>query len=147
MLSHVRTSSDREILLDGTWKSGCASDLGRNLSEVFVFSDMTLVIDIEVYEDAECSRVIGTERIAIEFAIGDPISLNFDGRSVIANRISGTQTVKSKGRRSSFKQTFFVDDQGEHAKLYHARFPEDGGSLSSDGYPTDLIAVAIVKVQ
>lgn len=141
----VSTSSGSRISLDGVWESGCAFDQGRYLSETFSFSANSLVIDIRMFEGKNCQEISGTDQVSIEFTVEESFEVFFEERRRMANKVTGTQTVRSKGKSARFKQTFFIDDQGGELKFYHGRFQDDGGTETSDGFPTQIIPVAMTR--
>ena len=140
------TASGVSINPDGLWESGCATDLGMNLSEIFTFSGETLIIDIQFFEDDQCSNLEGTEKVTISYMAGETFQAMLNGQSVLTNKISGIATNQSDNVSYTFRQSFYIDDSGTMLKLYHGRFGDDGGELTDDGYPMELIAIPFHKI-
>ena len=142
------TASGVSFNPDGLWESGCATDtdLGLNLSEILTFSGETLIIDIQFFEDGQCGNLVGTEKVTISYTVGETFQARLNGQSVLTNKISGTATNQSDNESYSFRQAFYIDDSGTTLKLYHGRFGDDGGELTDDGYPMELIAIPFHKI-
>jgi hypothetical protein len=115
------------------------------LSETFSFSGDSLVIDIRMFQDENCQEIIGTDQVSIEFTVEGTFELFVEERQGIANKVTGTQTIRSKGKSTRFKQTFFIDDQAGELRFYHGRFQDDGGTETSDGFPAQIIPVAMTR--
>ncbi len=139
------TASGVSINPDGLWESGCGTDLGMNLSEIFTFSGETLIIDIKFFEDDQCGNLAGTEKITISFTAGETFQARLNGQSVLANKVSGIETTQSNNQSDNFRQTFYIDDSGTILKLYHGRFGDDGGEQTEDGFPLELIPFPFYK--
>ncbi len=132
-----------ELLLDGTWESGCAEDRGRFGSEIFRFTDNSLTIEIKFYSENTCTTLSGEMNVDIEFEVNGTINATLNGETVRANKISGIQRIN--GQEESFRQSIFVEELADGIQFYHARFEEDGGS-TFEGYPTDIIPIPFMKV-
>lgn len=141
----VKTSNGNTISLNGQWTSGCVTDMGNHLDEVFTFEENNLVIDISIFKDENCIELLAKEKVTIKFYVEGTIEAQLSGESVIANRITGTQTMQSSGVTKEFKQIFYINDDN-NIYLHHARFQGDGGKQSSDGFPIELIPIKIVKL-
>ena len=138
------TATGVVMTLDGRWSATCVEDLGMNLSETLTFDGESIVVDILLYQDVDCATQVGSDRVDITFEAGGTIEVQLDGSAVTANKISGL-AVDSDGDSESFRQIIYVDDRDGELKLYHGRFDSDGGGLTADGYPSELIPIAIVK--
>ncbi|WP_420577570.1 hypothetical protein [Ekhidna sp.] len=145
LIVDVTTSNGNIISLNGQWTSGCVTDMGNHLDEVFSFEDNNLLIDISIFKEENCSELAAKEKITIQFYVVGTIKAQLNGESVIANKIEGTQTMQSSGVTKEFKQIFYVNDSDGALILHHARFQNDGGAQSSDGFPIELIPIDIVK--
>jgi len=139
------TASGVSINPDGLWESGCATDLEINLTEILTFSGETIIIDIQFFEDDQCDNLAGTEKVTISYMAGETFQARLNGQSVLTNKVSGIATNQSDNESYNFRQSFYIDDSGTILKLYHGRFGSDGGELTEDGYPLELIAVAFQK--
>ena len=140
------TASGVSFNPDGLWESGCVTDLGINLTEILTFSGETLIIDIQFFEDGQCGNLARTEKVTISYTVGETFLARLNGQSVLTNKISGKATNQSDNESYSFRQAFYIDDSGTLLKLYHGRFGDDGGELTDDGYPLELIAIPIHKI-
>ena len=146
--STVITSTGNMLELSGTWLSSCVQDNGITLNESFEFNANSLTIAIDFYEsmiDGVCTNPEGSEVVKIDYTVGTTFQALLNGAAVVANRISGNQTLSSTGQTTPFKQAFFIDDSGTETILYHARFQDDGGATTSDGFPSEIIPIGIVR--
>ncbi|WP_422359731.1 hypothetical protein [Reichenbachiella sp.] len=141
----VLTSSGNEISMDGIWRSNCIDFTDFRLNETFDFDGKGLIITIHQYTGETCENSDATETVTIIFQTLETIIAQLNGSAVVANKVKGTQTSSSDNKSSEFKQTFYVDDASGVNVLYHGIFGDDGGKLSSDGYPVQLHPFAIVK--
>lgn len=137
------SNQGNNISLDGAWHTGCVVDNGNILSEIFTFTENNLLIDIRLYNDPSCVSFIGEMSIEIEFIVDGTITVDFNNESVLANKISGIQRINNQ--EESFKQSIYAVESSGQFQLYHARFPEDGGAISGDGYPTQLVAIPFFR--
>lgn len=141
----VLSSSGNEISMDGIWRSECLDFSEFRLKESFGFKDENLVITIHQYSGQSCEDPDATEIVTITFQTLETIEAKLSGTTVVANKVKGTQTTSSDNKSSEFKQTFYVDDASGNNVLYHGVFGDDGGKLSSDGYPLELHPFAIMQ--
>ena len=88
-LLHLTTSTGQLIDPSGQWESGCVNDLDTNISEVLTFSNESIEVDIEVFQEATCDNVIGTNNVSITYRIDGTIQAKLDGTSVLANKNIG----------------------------------------------------------
>lgn len=143
--STILTSSGNEIAMDGIWHSNCIDFTNFRLNESFDFDEGDLVITIHQYTGQTCENPDATEKVTITFQTLETIEAKLNGNTVLANKVKGTQTSSSDNKSSDFKQTFYVDDASGVNILYHGVFSDDGGILSSDGYPLELHPFAITQ--
>lgn len=136
------TSSNKKIDISGVWESGCVNDNQNFLEERFVFNKNQFSIYINGYSDSECKNIAFTDEVIVDFSTNGTIEANLLDAKVIANKISGTQLVTSSQEKSSFKQTIYINDEAS-LFFHHSRFESDGGDVSGDGFPFDLIPIKI----
>jgi len=86
-----------------------------------------------------------TEVLTMTFQIGETYQVELAGKIVLANKITGTAISNKTNVPDSFKQAFHVDDASTPLLLYHGVFGDDGGQLTTDGYPLNLHQIAITK--
>ena len=146
LLSTTLTSvSGNVINMKGIWTSGCV--LANNnmiLNESLTFEEGNLVIEINGYDNMSCTgATIFNETITITFNSPGTNTVLLDGVEVVANKIDGTATYQD-GTVEVFKQLFYVDDSGD-TFMFHALFGNDGGKVDVEGYPIELIPIAITK--
>lgn len=141
----VLTSSGKEISMDGIWQSDCIDFADFRLSEDFDFRGEQLLITIRQYNAETCENADATETVTITFQVLDLVEATLNGSVVTGNRVLGTQQSSNDREPSTFKQTFFIDDSDGTSILYHGVFEDDGGAISSDGYPLDLHPFAITQ--
>jgi len=141
----VLTKLGSEISMDGNWQSECLDFIEFRLEESFDFKGSNLVININRFEDGTCTGAMNIETVTIEFQVYGTIDATLNGKIVIGNKISGTETSSTNNISESFRQTFYIDDSVDPILLYHGIFGDDGGAISSDGYPIELHPFAIAK--
>lgn len=141
----VLTSSGNEISMDGIWKSSCLDFTNFRLNENFNFDGENLIITIHQYSAETCENPDATEIVTITFQTLETIDVKLEGKVVTGTQIKGTQVSSKDGKSSTFKQTFYVDDSSGKNILYHGVFEDDGGEVSTDGYPLELHPFAIVQ--
>lgn len=141
----VLTSSGNEIAMDGIWRSDCIDFTDFRLKESFDFDSEDLVITIHQYTGEACESPDDTETVTITFQTLGTIEAKLNGTTVVANKVKGTQSSNRNKQSSEFKQTFYIDDASDTNTLYHGIFGDDGGTLSSDGHPTELHPFAITQ--
>ncbi len=141
----VMTNSGNEIAMDGIWNSDCIDFTEFRLKESFDFDGENLVITINQYSGETCENPDQIETVTITFQTAGTLEAMLNGSTVIGNKVSGTQQSSSNANKSAFKQTFYVDDASGKSILYHGIFADDGGAVSSDGYPIELHPFAIVR--
>lgn len=143
--TNVTTSNGSVISLDGMWTSDCIDFTEYRLSEDFDFDGDQLMITIYQSNGETCDNPDQTQTVDITFHVLGTIEATLDGSVVLGNKIAGTQKSSSKAEASDFKQTFYILEQSGERALYHGIFGDDGGELSSDGYPIELHPFAIVQ--
>ncbi|MEO9967978.1 MAG: hypothetical protein ABJF11_19455 [Reichenbachiella sp.] len=141
----VITGAGNEISMDGIWESECLDFTDFRLREDFDFDGDNLVITIDRSSAETCDQIDDTEKVTITFRVVGTIEVQLDGATVLANKISGTQKSDGDGSSSEFKQSFYIDESDDTLILYHGVFEDDGGMVSSDGYPLELHPFAISK--
>ncbi|MTI37887.1 hypothetical protein [Fulvivirga lutimaris] len=142
----VTTSSGNTISLDGKWLSGCVTDMGANIDETFIFEGNELIIVLSFFQESSCTELAGSEKVTIEFEIDGTFEALLNEVPVIANKMIGTQTTLSSGITKEFKQSLYINDDNGGIFFHHARFQDDGGEQTSDGFPLELIPLKIVKL-
>ncbi len=142
----LTTLSGAEISMDGVWLSGCvAANNGMILSESLTFSDENLQIDIQGFDNSDCNgTAVFNETIIISFNSPGTTRILFEDEEVTVNQIDGTATY-ADGRVENFKQVFLVNDTDGNTFMYHAKFENDGGSVDANGYPVEIIPIALTK--
>lgn len=138
--SLLTTNIGNQISLDGNWGTGCVVDNGNILFERFSFSENTFEIFAEFYSDSSCTQSVGNITINIEFEVDGTHNIVFNGQEVTANKISGTQRIGHEEKQ--FKQSIYIIETTNEISFYHARFPDDGGTVSSDGYPNEIVPIS-----
>lgn len=141
--TRVTTSKGSVISMDGIWQSDCIDFTDYRLAEDFDFDGDQLTISIYQSNGENCDSPDQTQTVDITFQVLGTIEAMLDGSTVMANKISGTQKSSSDTEASDFKQTFYILEQGDERALYHGIFGDDGGALSSDGFPVELHPFAI----
>lgn len=141
----VLTSSGNEIAMDGVWQSDCIDFTNFRLKEDFDFNGENLVITIHQYEAETCDNADATETVTITFQVLGTVEATLNGSTVVGNKVSGTQKSSTDTESSTFKQTFYINDDGGTNQLYHGIFEDDGGAVSSDGFPLELHPFAIAQ--
>ena len=138
--------SGNVINMNGIWTSGCV--LANNnmiLNESLAFEEESLVIEINGYDDMSCTgTMIFNETITITYSSPGTTTVHLNGTEVNANKIDGTASYLD-GRVEFFKQLFYVDDRADDTFMFHALFGNDGGKVDVEGYPIELIPIAITK--
>ena len=143
---NIISSLGNSINLNGIWKSNCAVAAGLNVKETFDFNNNSLLITIDIYNNGDCGGTpVQTQKIEIDFQSFGEIEALINGKTVRANKIAGKSKELSNGKTEDFKQTFYILEENNAFSLYHGVFSDDGGRLSSDGFPLDLHNVAITK--
>tara|TARA_R110000868_G_scaffold304437_1_gene564967 strand:- start:19173 stop:19730 length:558 start_codon:yes stop_codon:yes gene_type:complete len=135
----LTTNIGNKISLDGHWGTGSVVDNGNVLYERFSFSENTFEIFAEFYSDSSCNQSVGTVTINIEFEVDGTHNVVFNGQEVSANKISGKQIIGPEEKQ--FKQSIYIIEDGDDISFYHTRFPDDGGTVSSDGYPNEIVPI------
>jgi len=135
-----------EINMNGLWLSGCVeANNGQILNESLNFNNEKLEIEIKSFDNLQCNGIPAlNEIISITYRKSGTITVNLNGKSLIANTIDGTATYMN-GSVEDFKQLFYVDDSRDEIFLHHALFENDGGQINENGYPIELIPIAITK--
>jgi len=138
-------ASGNLIDMTGIWET-CAEVNGVYLHETFDFEEQNITLTINIHSTANCSApVLDTEVITMDIQIGDTYEVELQGKNVLANKITGTAISDKTNELEQFKQAFHVDDSSAPLRLYHGVFGDDGGQLTTDGYPLDLHQIAITK--
>ena len=143
--TNIVSSKGNEVNLDGRWESERVDLGGTILAEVFEFNSNNLIITIDEFADLNPqSQPINTETITISFEPKGTINCVLNGSSVVGNKVSGTSHSSSTNETQNFKQSFFIRENGT-LEFYHGVFADDGGRISSEGYPLDLHNIKFVK--
>ena len=138
-------ASGNLIDMTGIWET-CAEVNGVYLHEMFDFREENLILTINIHSTANCSEpAMDTEVITIDFQIGETYEVELAGENVLANKITATAISDKTNETESLKQAFHVDDSSTPLRLYHGVFGDDGGQLTTDGYPLNLHQIAITK--
>ena len=138
-------ASGNLIDMTGIWET-CAEVNGIYLHEIFDFEEQNLILTINIHSTANCSEpAMDTEVLTMSFQIGETYEVELAGKNVLANKITGTAISNKTNVPDSFKQAFHVDDLSTPLRLYHGVFGDDGGQLTTDGYPLNLHQIAITK--
>lgn len=142
----VTTSSGDRLSMDGEWAASCVSAGSNFISEVFQFKENKITLSIDTYTTPDCGAPPdANEVIEMSFEVGGVYSVSLDGKEVMANKIQGVSKSNKSSESEPFKQAFYIDDTASQPALYHGVFGDDGGKLSSDGYPLELHPIAIIK--
>ena len=138
-------ASGNMVDMTGIWQT-CAEVNGVYLHETFNFEETNLILTINIHGTANCSGpAMDTEVLTMTFQIGETYQVELAGKNVLANKITGTAISNKTNVPDSFKQAFHVDDLSTPLRLYHGVFGDDGGQLTTDGYPLNLHQIAITK--
>jgi hypothetical protein len=141
------TASGNTITMTGNWLSPCAELDGNSIKEVFTFNGLNASIEIDFFSGSGCQGNPANHE-TINLQINDVLntySVNLDGVMVTANKIKGTESTVGEPGTDNFKQGFYIDDTGSLPVLYHGIFGDDGGTLTTDGYPLEMHNFGIVK--
>lgn len=144
-ITSLTSDLGNQISMNGNWVTECEQDLGMNMTETFIFSENTLQIQIQVYSDESCNDQIDSRVIDVDFEVQGTFTAQLNGQEVTGNKISGTQKVGTQVE--SFKQSMHVVESETGLHFYHGRFGDDGGNLTSDGYPIEIIPIEFKKVR
>jgi len=138
-------ASGNMVDMTGIWQT-CAEVNGVYLHETFNFEETNLILTINIHGIANCSGpAMDTEVLTMTFQIGETYQVELAGKNVLANKITGTAISNKTNVPDSFKQAFHVDDSSTPLLLYHGVFGDDGGQLTTNGYPLNLHQIAITK--
>ena len=138
-------ASGNMVDMTGIWQT-CAEVNGVYLHETFNFEETNLILTINIHGTANCSGpAMDTEVLTMTFQIGETYQVELAGKNVLANKITGTAISNKTNVPDSFKQAFHVDDSSTPLRLYHGVFGDDGGQLTTDGYPLNLHQIAFTK--
>ncbi|TJY38076.1 hypothetical protein [Pontimicrobium aquaticum] len=142
----LTTTSGNNINMDGVWSSGCVeANNNMILNESLIFNNKDLQINIKGFDNMQCNgTAIFNETVIISFNTTGTKTVTFEGEQVLVNKINGTAEY-SDGRKETFKQIFFIDENIESKFMYHAIFENDGGQIDAEGYPIEIIPIPITK--
>lgn len=135
----MRAVSGATVSLEGVWRSGCVSPTpvvaGGAIRESFTVSGTAITVNVQKYGNPTCvGAVAEIERIDLDARLGAESTASLAGEAVAVTRVDGTNLTAGE----PFKQVFHVDDTRGADRLFHGVFPDDGGMVDPDGYPTVL---------
>tara|TARA_R110000868_G_scaffold304437_1_gene564964 strand:- start:16681 stop:17259 length:579 start_codon:yes stop_codon:yes gene_type:complete len=146
------TSNLGDLLsLNGTWSSGCVEDTSGIFSERLTFSENKVTDHITYYSEPNCTVILNDSLIEMEFEINGTIDLELEGLELIANKVSGIQRVgnEEKPIKQSIavvELTFYAYGSTKTVIAFNkARLQDDGGVISSDGYPVELLSTRFYR--
>lgn len=139
-------ASGKAINMDGVWEVACVQQGDVYLSETFAFDGPSLVISIYIHATATCHEApINAEVVTITMHHAGTFNAALESTSVLSNKIDMLSKSSRDNVEEELKQTIYVDDRSTPFKLYHGVFADDGGTVTGDGYPSQLHAIAISR--